>query len=178
MPNVKELLVGAMTSGNRYTYKEHIIPMRVMLAVVFPKVFVPVRTPDRKKKPLAIGIHDQILRQLPWLDPHLLTVTLHDYVTRHSYLKQIKGGGARFNLDGSYAGIITDNDEVYAKAKTVKQNERYRRYKEADRMQKEVKTDGKAMVLPTVAILPKGTVQKTRRGFGTFIQSLLLNRFR
>jgi len=99
-------------SDRKITYKEHITPMRAMLAERFPKTFMPKGS--RQKPPLAIGIDEAIIERIPDIDVEVLKWALFDYTQGYSYLDGIRIGAFRLDLDGNPVGNILPDDVTYA----------------------------------------------------------------
>ena len=68
----------------------------------------------RSKKPLAIGIHQQLFTADTGLSRKSIRLALAAYVRRSSYLKAIVAGVSRVNLDGSNAGLVTESEVMYS----------------------------------------------------------------
>jgi len=79
-------------------------PKFAMLAEQFPEVFA-MRSKDRQ--PLAIGIHDELLKVDTGLSANQLRHALASYCTSIGYLGQVQEGAARIGLDGQPAGVVT-----------------------------------------------------------------------
>ena len=83
---------------------------------------------DRKvaKLPLKIGIYRDIREQLK-LPAKLLFYALKDYTSGPSYLNSCIEGAPRVGLSGEAEGVVTKNNEVFAKAKLAKLQEVWNR---------------------------------------------------
>jgi ProP effector len=71
----------------------------------------------RKRRPLKVKIHADILARCPDLDPCYLRVTLAAYTNNLGYLRAMQVGATRVDLDGNPAGEVTSTDSEHAKAK-------------------------------------------------------------
>jgi sRNA-binding protein len=73
------------------------------LAARWPALFA-----STEARPLAIGIHQQILEQLPATDPQLLGTALRLHTRRAGYVAAILSAGhPRFDLLGGPVGTVT-----------------------------------------------------------------------
>ncbi|MCX7088726.1 MAG: ProQ/FINO family protein [Methylococcales bacterium] len=71
--------------------------------------------------PLAVGIFDQLSALLPeHISKTDLRTVLGWYASRIKYLHNIRNLNSRFNLDGTEAGIITEEEKLVA-AKKIKE---------------------------------------------------------
>jgi sRNA-binding protein len=84
------------------------------LAEFYPNCF---RQP---RKPLKIGIHNDIIARHPELRPGVLTSALKTYTRSLGYLETLKAGAARIDLEGDPVGTVTAADEEDAKRKIAK----------------------------------------------------------
>jgi hypothetical protein len=88
-----------------------------LLAVLhqrWPQLF-----PDdlRQIKPFAIGIHHELIQQLPDAKPYLIRRAL-GFLQRNgwgAYWRAVLKGGHRYGLDGAPKGEVTADDQAYAK---------------------------------------------------------------
>jgi hypothetical protein len=98
------------------TPKDHVkiaaIKTRKVLAKRFPKCFQGFGKP---KLPLKIGIHEEIFAAAPELPRRSVLYALADYVGGYSYLKAHIEGATRVDLNGEAAGVVTAEDEQYAR---------------------------------------------------------------
>ena len=67
-----------------------------------------------QKKPLTIGIHQQLFAADTGLGRKVIRIGLAAYVRRASYLKAIVAGVSRVNLDGSNTGMVTESEAMYS----------------------------------------------------------------
>lgn len=68
----------------------------------------------RNHSPLAIGIDRQVLAQLPDLEKKVLRLAMRSHTISTRYLKEMEKGTVRFNLDGTPAGEVTDENRQHA----------------------------------------------------------------
>ena len=68
----------------------------------------------RDCKPLAIGIHKQLMERKPELDKHKVRVALHGHTATSRYLKVLTEGAPRLDLDGQPAGQVTAEQQAVA----------------------------------------------------------------
>jgi ProP effector len=65
-------------------------------------------------RPLAIGIDKQLIAQQPQLKSKILRSTLAVHTKSVRYLKELQFATVRFNLDGTQAGAVTDEQRALA----------------------------------------------------------------
>jgi ProP effector len=63
------------------------------------------------RRPLKIGIRDDIIAQHTELQPGLIVNALQIYTRCVAYWSTLKVGAARIDLDGHVAGVVTLEDE-------------------------------------------------------------------
>lgn len=116
----------AMTK--RYPYAT-IANVRTMLVEQFPNAFKGFKEP---KKPLKVGIYNDIRKVMPELSGKTLHAVLADYTGGPTYLEGLKAGRQRVGLDGHPAGEVTPNTEIYAqqRAEHIRQQREMRREKD------------------------------------------------
>lgn len=68
----------------------------------------------RDHKPLAIGIHKQLMERKPDLDKNKVRVALHSHTASNRYLKALTEGTPRFDLDGQQTGEVTAEQQTVA----------------------------------------------------------------
>ena len=81
------------------------------LAEAFPKAFF---TYEARRKPLKVGIHDDIRAALGDAVANELRATLGYYCNNDAYLRQCVTGAARIDLEGSLAGSVTAEQAEHA----------------------------------------------------------------
>jgi ProP effector len=68
----------------------------------------------RDCKPLAIGIHKQLMARKPELDKNKVRAALHGHTASSRYLKALTEGAPRLDLDGQPAGEVTAEQQAVA----------------------------------------------------------------
>lgn len=88
--------------------------MREILARRFPNCFV--RQGDRlsEKRPLKIGIRDDLMTRCPDLNQQWLARAIGDYCTGPKYSRIMIAGTERIDLDGNPAGTVSEADQANA----------------------------------------------------------------
>jgi ProP effector len=81
------------------------------LAEAFPKAFF---TYEARRKPLKVGIHDDIRAALGDAVANELRATLGYYCNNDAYLRQCATGAARIDLEGFLAGSVTAEQAEHA----------------------------------------------------------------
>jgi ProP effector len=76
------------------------------------------------RRPLKIGIREDIIAQHPELQPSVIVSALQNYTRGVPYWSTLKAGAARIDLDGNVAGQVTIEDEQAANAKIAKAERR------------------------------------------------------
>lgn len=92
----------------------------------------------RDCKPLAIGIHKQLLERRPDLDKNKVRVALHGHTASSRYLKALTEGAPRLDLDGQPSGEVTAEQQDVA-VKTLR--ERIRLVKERQKAEEARRKD-------------------------------------
>jgi sRNA-binding protein len=87
------------------------------LATLYPLCFF--RTHELRR-PLKIGIREDIIAQHPELQPDMIVSALQIYTRCVPYWSTLKAGTARIDLDGNVAGEVRLEDEQAAKRKVAK----------------------------------------------------------
>lgn len=75
-------------------------------------------------KPLAVGVMKQIEAQHVEYKPEEIQAVLHNHTKTTTYLRNIKFGEVRYNLDGTEAGTITDQQRECARLKLNERNQK------------------------------------------------------
>jgi sRNA-binding protein len=96
--------------SNKKRQRERSLAIITMLAERWPAVFA-VR--DAKRRPLAIGIRDDILAAL---DPKELVGALRYYCRSVGYLSHMRSGAWRHDLDGNVVGTVMAEEQAVAQA--------------------------------------------------------------
>lgn len=68
----------------------------------------------RNFSPLAIGIDKQVFAALPEVSKKAVRLALRSHTISTRYLKEMEKGEQRFNLDGSAASEVTDENRQHA----------------------------------------------------------------
>lgn len=84
---------------------------RAVLTAAFPKAFLPK---GYIKKPLKIGIFQDIVNLGSEISKKRLRNALRDYTSGPLYLKAMRSGEPRIDLDGFTAGFVTDEHAAHA----------------------------------------------------------------
>jgi ProP effector len=85
-----------------------------VLSTIFPHTFTVPR------RPLAIGIDEELKAIFPGIFPSAISVFLHTYTTQLDYLTHLKEGAPRFGLDGEVTGQVTEAQAIHAKQQLLK----------------------------------------------------------
>ena len=67
-----------------------------------------------KFKPLALGIEQDLITDLPQFSAELIMRVMANHCRRPKYLKAIARGGKRFNLNNRFQGEISAEEQQYA----------------------------------------------------------------
>lgn len=103
----------ALPSAERYS--AIVARTRAILAERFPHAILPKGSPHAKR-PLKIGIRADIRAAAPDLPAKHVVMTLRDYCGGSQYLRALKVGAARIDLQGQPAGVVTDAEATRAAA--------------------------------------------------------------
>ena len=76
------------------------------------------------RRPLKIGIREDIIAQHPELQPSVIVSALQNYTRCVPYWSTLKAGAARIDLDGNVVGQVTLKNEQAAKVKIAKAERR------------------------------------------------------
>jgi len=68
----------------------------------------------RDFKPLAIGIHKQLMERMPDLDKNKVRIAMHSHTASTRYLKALIAGAPRFDLDDQPAGEVSEEQQEVA----------------------------------------------------------------
>lgn len=68
----------------------------------------------RNFSPLAIGIDKQVFAQMPEVSKKSLRLAMRSHTISTRYLKEMEKANTRFNLDGTPAGEVTDENRKHA----------------------------------------------------------------
>lgn len=105
-------------------WKREVLPMREEFARRFPKLFTPKGAKDRTKKPLKIGIHEDLFKEFPEVAPKTIRLALFDYIQGPKYLKACYDGAKRYDLEGNEVGEVTRENRMYL-LRLEEQNQRH-----------------------------------------------------
>ncbi len=84
---------------------------RAVLCATFPNAFFPK---GAAKRPLKIGIFQDIIALGADISKRKLRQALRDYTGGPLYLKALKAGEHRIDLDGYNAGFVTEDHAAHA----------------------------------------------------------------
>lgn len=108
---------------------------RAELVERFPLAFA---GKGEQKRPLKIGIREDIKAAWPEVSDDDLGRALMDYTGGFKYLRNVAAGQARLDLDGQPCGIVTEGEAIHAGVKVGKIHrlaaKRRKRVIEADRL--------------------------------------------
>ncbi|SFU91692.1 ProP effector [Xenorhabdus koppenhoeferi] len=94
---------------------------RTLLEGFWPTLFC-----YRVPRPLKVGVLDDLIsdakaRGLPF-DKEILREALVNYTVRYRYQKTLAKGGKRYGLDGKADGVVTDEQQAYAKGLIIQRD--------------------------------------------------------
>ena len=76
-----------------------------LLAERFPHTFVILET---RRRPLKVGIFSEVAAAVNGaIKPHELRAAFHAYADARGYLRNLRAGAARVDLDGNAAGVVS-----------------------------------------------------------------------
>jgi ProP effector len=101
--------------------REENLATRQILCTAFPHAFFPKGS---AKKPLKIGIFKDIRSLGHSVTYRRLKAALHDYTSGPLYLKAMKEGEPRLDLDGYTAGFVTEEHAAHAAKQLAEINAR------------------------------------------------------
>lgn len=124
----------------------------------------------RDKKPLAIGIYDEVLAVIS--EPKLTSYILAKHTRNSRYLKSLAEGGKRFHLDGTEADEILEIHQSHALISILERSVKLDKKKAVQVALKKAKATKKMKVVAPVAMkktfvlpelkTPKITIKKRR----------------
>ena len=100
------------------------------LATLYPLCFF---REHELRRPLKIGIREDIVAQHPELQPSVIVSALQNHTRCVPYWSTLKAGTARIDLDGNVAGQVSLEDEQAAKVKIAKVERRAKAREAEDR---------------------------------------------
>jgi ProP effector len=81
-----------------------------ILRRTFPECFSP-----KRRRPLKVGIFDDVVETLDSAaKPAEISAALSRYTTSQSYLRCLRKGAARVDLDGNPVGVVTEREAKLA----------------------------------------------------------------
>ena len=83
----------------------------------FPLAFMPTGEP---KKPLKIGIFDDLLAACPDIEPARIKIAMEDYCHGPRYLIEQVEGAMRVGLDGQATGAVTTHQQEGADSRLAR----------------------------------------------------------
>jgi ProP effector len=89
-------------------------PVIDLLCAKFPAAFVLY---ERRRRPLALGIHREVLAAMPTLTEAQVRAAMRSYVGNEGYCRACRAGAARINLLGHEAGVVTAAEADHAVAR-------------------------------------------------------------
>lgn len=92
-------------------------PMREELFKRFPRCFAQESNPLHHKRPLKLGIKDDIIARCPDLDEKVVGQALADYVQGKKYAFCCQVGRGRYDLDGRCVGTVTEDEAKFTQQK-------------------------------------------------------------
>ena len=76
-----------------------------LLAERFPHTFV---IHEARRRPLKVGIFSEVAAAVNGaIKPHELRAAFHSYTDNRGYLRNLRAGAARIDLDGNEAGVVS-----------------------------------------------------------------------
>ena len=76
-----------------------------LLAERFPHAFIILET---RRRPLKVGIFSEVAAAVNGaVKPHELRAAFHAYTDNSGYLRSLRTGAARIDLDGNAAGVVS-----------------------------------------------------------------------
>lgn len=110
-----------MSKKSRRLPPEDLLRIRSALHLAFPKAFM---AKGQDKVPLAVGIYHDIRKAMPEMRAFQLSRALHDYTTGALYLRAMKAGAVRVDLDGAPRGSVSDQHAAEAQERLKRINKR------------------------------------------------------
>jgi sRNA-binding protein len=108
MNDMHHILPAEAKRNTRYRVRD----MIAALADLFPATFILY---ERRRKPLKIGIHADLLARLDGaLTTRETSIALGHYCRAFGYLAACKPGATRIDLDGNPAGIVDEREAEHA----------------------------------------------------------------
>jgi ProP effector len=119
-------------------------PVIAMLCEKFPACFVQF---ERRRRPLALGIHKEVAAAMPTLTKEQIHAAMRSYVGNEFYCRACREGAVRVNLMGHEAGAVTaaEADNSAARIAGIKEWKKQKKAKAA-----KAKAAAKIEVIPKV----------------------------
>jgi ProP effector len=119
-------------------------PIISLLCEKFPAAFVLY---ERRRRPLALGIHKEIAAAMPTLTAEQIHAAMRSYVGNIAYCRACREGAVRINLLGHEAGAVTaaEADNSAARIAGIKEWKKQKKAKAA-----------KAKAAAKIKVVPKG----------------------
>ena len=92
----------------------------------------------RANKPLALGIHKEVLARRPEIEPAGLRLAMRIHTQSTRYLKELLTATVRFDLDGQPSGEVTDE---HRKVADEALKERFRKVAERKKAERKAEAD-------------------------------------
>jgi sRNA-binding protein len=96
--------------------------MRALLVERWPSCFSPK---GAQKRPLKVGIVQEVVAALPGARPALIATAIADYAAGPTYLGNMVAGAERIDLDGRQAGRVTGDDARHAVARRAESDKAF-----------------------------------------------------
>jgi ProP effector len=93
--------------GKEKLYRENIKVINRVTGLLSDKFPLAFNRYERKRLPLKIGIHLDILAAVEGISPAELKLALRVYTANRLYRAQLRAGAARIDLAGKAAGVVT-----------------------------------------------------------------------
>jgi ProP effector len=126
-------------------------PIISMLCEKFPHAFFMF---ERRRRPLALGIHREIALAMPALSAEQISTAMRAYVGNEGYCRACREGADRINLVGHPAGAVTSAEAANSVARIEGMRE-WKKQKKAAKKEAAVKAKAAAAVAAAKPI-PKG----------------------
>ena len=118
---------------------------RKILHKAFPNA---IAAQGKSKRPLAIGIHRQFFHFFPEMSRSSIRNALADYTGGPTYLRNVVAGAIRVDILGEPNGIVSVDDEAFARAKLARQDAKHRRVNSSHAMAELLRAAGYTVLPP------------------------------
>jgi ProP effector len=112
-PQNTEISPAPQAPPKRRPYREVAIETLSVLRERFPAAFADLN--DRRRQPLKVGIHADIVAALPELDAAAIRCAMRFYVCGFRYQYSVVEGAARIDLNGNAVGIVSADEAEHAR---------------------------------------------------------------